>query len=67
MPTADALSTYLADRRPGQKLRVELRDHDGNKRTVEVSSAEHPERRGPGYRASNPRRARPARVPAGAQ
>jgi putative serine protease PepD len=37
VPTADALSTYLADRRPGQKVRVELRDRDGNKRTVEVT------------------------------
>lgn len=37
MPTADALSTYLGDRRPGQTVRVELRDRDGRKRTVEVT------------------------------
>jgi len=37
VPTADALSTYLADRQPGQKVRVELRDRDGSKRTVEVT------------------------------
>jgi S1-C subfamily serine protease len=37
MPTADDLSTYLAGRRPGQKVRVELRDRDGSKRTIEVT------------------------------
>ena len=37
MATADDLSTYLAGRQPGQKVRVELRDRDGSKRTVEVT------------------------------
>jgi S1-C subfamily serine protease len=37
MATADDLSTYLAGRQPGQKVRVELRHRDGSTRTVEVT------------------------------
>jgi S1-C subfamily serine protease len=41
-PSADALATILATLRPGQRVRVELKDPGGATRTVTVALGETP-------------------------